>query len=306
MAPRRHPVGRSPRRADRALPHPRHRRGRHAAGGARTSGHDHLALSPGVASGRPGQRPLVQDLRVRAGGQRLGWLPAPPGQRPPVLLQPRLADGVIARQQKTGGIDLVYVLGAGKHQPALQLPPDRGAVQLHPGMCWSVFPRAERAARPGLAGGAAARFAQCPRHRHGHRRPPESDQYGLPGGSRQRSQDAATTAAAQHPARVATTTGCRPRPPIVDLLNRSVGGGARRLGPDSAMGTDHRGRGRGGAGCTGPPEGVGLVGVALDVLCPSHAAAWTLLVRPIGLMECGAAVGCDQPRKFRTMELSLI
>jgi hypothetical protein len=96
MAPRRHSLRRSPRWADRALPHPRHRRGRHPAGGARTSGHDHLALSPGVAPGRPDQRPLVQGLRVRAGGQRLRRLEAAPGERPPVLPTPAPAPIAVA------------------------------------------------------------------------------------------------------------------------------------------------------------------------------------------------------------------
>ena len=95
---------------------------------------------PSRSPSRPGQRPLVQQLRVSAAGQRLRRLPASPRERSAPLLQPHLPHGLVPFEQGPGGIDLLDMLGAGEHQPALQLPPDsaNGATSRRHGM---VAPR---------------------------------------------------------------------------------------------------------------------------------------------------------------------
>ena len=77
------------------------------------------------ASSRPGQRPLVQLLRRHAGSQRHGRLPPAPLKGTSPLLPPPLPHGLVAFEERSGGVDLDDVFGAGENQPALQLPPDR-------------------------------------------------------------------------------------------------------------------------------------------------------------------------------------
>ena len=141
-------------------------------------------IIPSRSVSGPGQRPLMQGLRVRAGGQRLGRLPAPPGQRSLPLLQPCLSEGLVTLEQRAGGVDLGRRVRGRRTPASTPVAVDAGSDAASPRMGRSCSQERNEPPWPGLAHGAAAGHTQCPRHRNGHRLSRDSERCGLPGGSR--------------------------------------------------------------------------------------------------------------------------